>query len=651
MDTAVNWVSDNAMVATVSENGVVTARMNGQAIIVAVSSNLTARATVIVMQTAASIVIKTEPPLLDAIGQTFQMQAAVYDANDSLIADIPVNWTSSDTTVVSIDGKGLVTTQGNGTANVTAASGEASASTVVTVSQVPVRAVVTPDFTILRSVDETLQLEATALDRNDFPVSGIEFSWTSSDPEVAVIGSSGQVTARLNGTTRITAVSDQFTVYSEIEVRINSPHLASLAALYQFTTGPDWINSAYWLSDALVHEWHGVTADRMSLVTEIDLTNNYLQRTLPAEVAEIGSLRILVLSDNPFLSGPLQKAMTRLDLDVLHLDGTNMCVPADADFQDWLRGIPDVRATTCDRKRRDWDALVALYNATNGPNWFKNDNWLTNAPLDSWFGVEADEIGKVRLIRLDDNNLDGEIPAEIAQLDGLDWLSMDNNQLTGSLPPELGQMSKLRVFWVTENNLSGPVPAEIGDMVGLTSLHMAHNQLTGSIPPELGNLHRLINLVLSTNLLTGSIPPELAQITGLELLLLSNNSLSGSIPPELGRLTKARGINLGYNQLTGEIPPELGRIETLEVINYPNNMLSGSIPAELAFARKVRWVELKDNPDLKGPLPRSFLYLNLEGLQLQGTGVCIPSDDEFMAWLSGIMYVDAVHCENTAGRR
>jgi hypothetical protein len=33
----------------------------------------------------------------------------------------------------------------------------------------------------------------------------------------------------------------------------------------------------------------------------------------------------------------------------------------------------------------DRDALVALFNATDGPNWKDNTNWLTDAPLGDWY--------------------------------------------------------------------------------------------------------------------------------------------------------------------------------------------------------------------------------------------------------------------------
>ena len=41
----------------------------------------------------------------------------------------------------------------------------------------------------------------------------------------------------------------------------------------------------------------------------------------------------------------------------------------------------------------DREALVALYNATNGENWNGIDNWLSDAPLDEWDGVTPTTTG------------------------------------------------------------------------------------------------------------------------------------------------------------------------------------------------------------------------------------------------------------------
>ena len=39
----------------------------------------------------------------------------------------------------------------------------------------------------------------------------------------------------------------------------------------------------------------------------------------------------------------------------------------------------------------DRQALVALYNATDGENWANNENWLSEEPLDDWHGVTVSD--------------------------------------------------------------------------------------------------------------------------------------------------------------------------------------------------------------------------------------------------------------------
>ena len=64
----------------------------------------------------------------------------------------------------------------------------------------------------------------------------------------------------------------------------------------------------------------------------------------------------------------------------------------------------------------DRDALAALYHATEGDNWINNYNWLSDAPLDSWFGVTTDGDGRVIEIDLRENGLNGTIPPELGDL-------------------------------------------------------------------------------------------------------------------------------------------------------------------------------------------------------------------------------------------
>ncbi|MBX9806337.1 MAG: Two component regulator three Y domain protein, partial [Flavobacteriaceae bacterium] len=59
------------------------------------------------------------------------------------------------------------------------------------------------------------------------------------------------------------------------------------------------------------------------------------------------------------------------------------------------------------------NALIKLYNATNGANW--TSKWNLNSPVSSWYGVTLND-DKVISIQLSNNNLVGELPAEISDL-------------------------------------------------------------------------------------------------------------------------------------------------------------------------------------------------------------------------------------------
>ena len=54
-------------------------------------------------------------------------------------------------------------------------------------------------------------------------------------------------------------------------------------------------------------------------------------------------------------------------------------------------------------------ALVALYHATDGPNWTRT--WDLDEPMNTWYGITLNEEGCVARLRLNSNGLTGVIPA------------------------------------------------------------------------------------------------------------------------------------------------------------------------------------------------------------------------------------------------
>jgi len=228
--------------------------------------------------------------------------------------------------------------------------------------------------------------------------------------------------------------------------------------------------------------------------------------------------------------------------------------------------------------KSEYDALVALYNATGGPTWGDNTGWLTSST--PWYGVTVLG-GHVAEIALSSNNLVGTIPTEIAGLTQLTHLDLGLNDLSGGIPPEIGSLTQLTTLDLRGNDFGGSIPPEIGDLAQLTTLCLNGCDLSGAIPPEIGGLTQLTSLELSGNSLSGSIPPEIGDLTQLTYCHFGNNSLSGSIPPEIGDLTQLTMLILWNNSLSGSIPPEIGALTQVTSLYLNSNNLSGSIPPEI----------------------------------------------------------------------
>ena len=135
--------------------------------------------------------------------------------------------------------------------------------------------------------------------------------------------------------------------------------------------------------------------------------------------------------------------------------------------------------------KTDREALVALYNATDGENWRNSDNWLSDAPLGEWTFVQTDDDGRVALLGFSDNDLSGEIPPELGSLSNLIALILIGNTLSGEIPPELGSLSNLGTLDLGGNTLSGEIPPELGSLANLRTLELDENALSGCLPMSL----------------------------------------------------------------------------------------------------------------------------------------------------------------------
>ena len=508
-DVAVVWNSSDTSVATVTE-GLVTAVGNGNATVTATAGSVTASAEVAVDQLVAELVVSPATHTLVAIGDTVRFVAEATGADGHQVAETAFTWTSGEARVAVVDNAGLVTAVGNGRAEITAASGAVSATATVTVAQQPGAVVVTPSIDTLVALGDTVRLSAEAMDANGHAVSGTVFTWVSGDTLVAVVDGTGLATAVGNGVTTVTAGSGGALGNAMVTV-------IQLADSVIVTPGADSVA----LRDTLSLSAEALDANGHAVVGA-----NFRWSSSDGFVATVdaGGLVLGFAEGAAIITAVVGSAQGTARITVFNPD----------------------RA-----------ALVALYEATDGPNWLNNENWLTDAPLGNWYGVGM--LGdRVRYLDLRGNGLTGPIPVQLGTLTRLSRLRLDHNTLTGPIPAELGNTS-LQVVTLSRNDLAGPIPRELGRLAHLRWLILQDNALTGPIPPELGNTS-LTALWLSHNKLTGPIPPELGKLSDLETFsVYVNPGLRGEIPPEVLALNMEQGFK---SYATGLCVPRTGDFDS-----------------------------------------------------------------------------------------
>ena len=259
---------------------------------------------------------------------------------------------------------------------------------------------------------------------------------------------------------------------------------------------------------------------------------------------------------------------------------------------------------------------MALYNATDGPNWLRNENWGSAMPLNTWYGVTTDGTGRViRLNLYDYANTGG------------------SNNLNGILPNEIGDLTALENFAIGANpDLTGPIPDSFGNLINLTTIFLSQNSLSGPLPDSLGNLVNLTDIRLTSNAFTGEIPATFANLLQLERLAIFRNDMSGIVPPFLGTLVNLRVLDLGENNFEGDIPQELENLADLYSLDLSSNRLSGTIPETFGNLTNLVYLILNNNEQLVGTLPNSLsqltnlAILNVSACSLEGAIPTIAFD-------------------------
>ena len=151
----VTWSSSDEKIATVDENGKVTATGAGETVITATAGELEATCTVAVKVPVESITLDKTAVTLK-VGATVTLVATVKpdDATDKT-----VTWSSSNSSIATVDKNGKVTGVNEGEATVTAKAGDKTATCKVTVSNYEFS--ITPDAQTVSGNGDAISITVT----------------------------------------------------------------------------------------------------------------------------------------------------------------------------------------------------------------------------------------------------------------------------------------------------------------------------------------------------------------------------------------------------------------------------------------------------------------------------------------------------------
>jgi trimeric autotransporter adhesin len=217
-DARVFWASEDTTIARVSETGEVTGRGRGTTRIAASSQGVSGTTAVTVLPKSVARVVVTPAQAEIVVGQVLSLAATARDRSDAVLADRSVSWSSADTAVARVDGKGTVVGVRPGTTAITASAEGQSASSSVVVTRAPIATLAVAPTSIQLNPGGTRQLAATARDAGGSLLTGRTIAWSSSATEVARVDANGLVTAVAPGQATITATSEGRSASSAVTI-------------------------------------------------------------------------------------------------------------------------------------------------------------------------------------------------------------------------------------------------------------------------------------------------------------------------------------------------------------------------------------------------------------------------------------------------
>ncbi|XP_039120158.1 receptor-like protein EIX2 [Dioscorea cayenensis subsp. rotundata] len=214
------------------------------------------------------------------------------------------------------------------------------------------------------------------------------------------------------------------------------------------------------------------------ILVTLDLGGNKLSGNIPAWIGEsMPLLRILRLRAN-MLQGDIPGELSNLaSLQILDLANNNLSGVIPQSF-----GNLSAMQLTDEARQSILDGFHGLVITSIG-------NYSISGYTDSLSvitkGMELEYSKTLEFVTsmdLSSNQLSGEIPQQLGNLNGIQNLNLSGNHLIGVIPDSIGDLVSLESFDLSRNELSGEIPPSISFLTSLSHLNLSYNNLWGRIP-------------------------------------------------------------------------------------------------------------------------------------------------------------------------
>lgn len=299
--------------------------------------------------------------------------------------------------------------------------------------------------------------------------------------------------------------------------------------------------------------------------------------------------------------------------------------------------------------RSERSILESFYKALDGDKWEHKENWLSDKPLNEWYGITTDEKGKVVKIQLSDT-MTGKVPANLKHLKKLQYLHL--NCITGGISLEVNKYPSLK-----ELRLNGYI-----DWLKVCNSNVEYIELKTSFTNSLiikhcNNLKKVFTKLhyapdildidccpnLSSVELEGNRynPPidlklNLPSLTRLTICYFTLNHF------DIDRCTNLEYLNVSRNSMT---QLDVSKYRKLEYLYCNQNQLS---ILDVSSCKKLKDLDCSDNQITKLILNNSNLvHLRCfnNNIQFLNVNIC-KKLEELHCYKNNLSKLDISDCEN-----